>query len=785
MISHYSIYCLLLLSFGLPKTLYAQTPPFILTDSSSYVNLKTHAHMLEDPTGELTLAEVREASSQFHSLATRLTKDKTLDMGFTRSAFWFKVNLVNRSDTVQWYFSEYGGLSRQVAVYLRLDQHNNKGFIPLKVAPHSRVLQYPFHFPRGASGTLYFRIQDKHTPLPITAELRNVTHVMQQTKQEYPLFALLIGGLLTLALYNFVYFLYLGDKGFLALSVFILAFVFEIGNHAGLLNYYVFLRESLQSVGALFAFVLMAAGILLLDDWLNLKEQLPRWHSRLRYVFWISCALVILSPFIPFYSIAIAGFWGLVIIVLIGWIQWVFYCKGLHLPFSMKAAGYIFISSAIPPLLRGAGIIGDVSWLVDLTFITLLISLVLLSLTQAEQVNKKGEEAKRIATSNKVKDEFLTTMSHELRTPMNAVVGAGSLLTLTTLSTEQRDYVSRLNTSSAHMLSLINDILDLARLNTSRLGLEKTPFKLDNVLQTLKQLLQQQADNKQVALQINQQFSLLNQQLQGDPTRLKQILLNLLNNAIKFTEQGKVELTISLQERDAHHIVLLFEVIDTGIGLSTQQQAKLFTPFMQASSSTARQYGGSGLGLAISHKLVHRMGGILAVESVPKEGSRFFFTLPFPLKNQEQKREKPATAPEERLPAEVLQTLRILLVDDDEMNRFFGQRILKACDVQAFVAESGEDVLQQLEEKNFDLIFMDVSMPNMDGYETTRRLRADQRFLSLPVIALTAHAIAGERERCLAAGMDDYLTKPFEMKQLQQMIQHWAGRPVVKKKEVS
>ncbi len=775
------IFGILLFFGGLPDMLYAQDSPLVLTEKSFFIHLNSYAKILEDPTGALTLTEVTLTPERFSPiLHSTMKQNKQLDMGFTQSAFWLKVNVVNQSDTLHWYFTQYGSLSRQTQVYLHLDDQKKQAFIPLKRVHHSRDKQYLFYFPQQTYATLYFRIQDKQAPLVINPYLQSATHLVERTQTMDPLFMLISGGLLILSLYNFLYFIHLRDGGFLALSIFILMFVLEIGNHSGLLNYHPFLYENLQFAGSLFAFALIAAGISLFDNWLNIKKYLPYHHTQLRIAFWINCGLVIASPFIPYYSVALSGLWGLFIFILLGKVTVFFVRKGLHLPWSMSLAAFIFTISAIPSLLRAVGFAEDRPWIINLTFVTLLISILLLSLTQAEQVKQKAKKAERITASNKAKDEFLTTMSHELRTPMNAVVGAAHLLELTTLSSEQKNYVSRLNTSSSHMLSLINDILDLARLNTSLLGLEKISFKLDTIVQAVKQLSQQQAENKQLTLQVNQHFSLLDKQLQGDPTRLQQILLNLLNNAIKFTPQGSVELNITLQRIDHQQAALLFEVIDTGIGLSKQQQSKLFKPFMQAKNSTSRQYGGSGLGLAISHKLVKRMGGNLAVESSLKQGSRFFFSLNFPLKKRVNKQEKLSSAPESHLSTEFLQAFCVLLVDDDEMNRFFGQKILKACGVKAFVAESGKDVLQQLEEKTFDLIFMDVSMPDMDGYETTRRLRADQRFIHLPVIALTAHAIAGERERCLEAGMDDYLTKPFKMEQLKDMIKYWADKSRIK-----
>lgn len=259
-------------------------------------------------------------------------------------------------------------------------------------------------------------------------------------------------------------------------------------------------------------------------------------------------------------------------------------------------------------------------------------------------------------------------MSHELRTPMTAVVNASQLLTLTTLSARQQEYVSRLNTSSRHMLALINDILDPARLDSQLLCVESQPFQLDIVLAQTEQLVTGQARDKQLKLVFSNRFHLLQKQLLGDPVRLRQILLNLLNNATKFTSWGEVRLMVTPQAITNDSVTLLFEIRDTGIGMSAEQQQKLFQPFSQADSSTPRQYGGFGLGLAISRKLVRRMGGELQVESIPARGSRFFFNLTFLLQASTV---SPAVDPDLACQSG-WSGLRILLVDDDEMNRFFG-----------------------------------------------------------------------------------------------------------------
>ncbi len=325
-------------------------------------------------------------------------------------------------------------------------------------------------------------------------------------------------------------------------------------------------------------------------------------------------------------------------------------------------------------------------------------------------------------------------------------------------------------------MDLINKILDLGRMGSDEFSLEKNPFELDKTLQEIGQLLTEKAKNKQLPLYIRNHTSLSGKLLTGDAMRLKQVLLNLLHNAIKFTDKGSV--TLIIEDMTGTHlpentVALKFRVIDTGIGIPEQQQQSVFHPFSQADNSTRRRYGGSGLGLAISHKLVNQMGGTRKLNSKPGAGSCFFFSLEFLL--HADSTESPTTCttlPEIRRRQN---KVKALLVDDVELNRFSGSELLKMLGVDVITAESAEIALQTLKSAKhvIDLVFMDVSMPEMDGYEATRQIRSEARFDNLPIIALTAHAIEGERERCLNAGMDDYLTKPFGLEQLQEKINRW------------
>ena len=750
-----------LLAIMLPIASFAAAPEIILdhktAESNEPLHILDYAELMEDPAGHLNLAEVLSEAFEDSPVV-----DGKLDLFVTQSAYWFRTAIHNQSDKEDWYFTVSGSLSRNVDIYLKAA--GSEEFTRLKILPYSRTLQYLLTIEPNQNYDLYFRIQDKQAPLTIEPRLRTSKQMLLEVMLTYTLFSFVIGGLLTLALYNLLYFIYLRDHSFLALSIFIFGFVMELGNHSGLWFYFSFLRQALAGMGSAFGLIAIAAAISIATTWLSTREYLPRIHQLLRVIFWASLGVIPFQWWMGYGTIA-AGMVGLSVIIPFSVAAVLRHRQGFRSPLLLRASVALVLLAFIPSLLRGAGLIGDVHLLTDGMYFILLIALIMLSLTQAEQVRMKSEDAERMGATNKAKDQFLTTMSHELRTPMNAVVSAGRLLEKTDLHGDQSEYVNHLNTSSDHMLDLINDILDLARLDSRLLYTETIPLKLEQVLQKIKQLLGEQARSKSLQLSLDNRFHSINRQLLGDPIRLQQVLLNLLSNAIKFTPEGEVSLTVTPQAISSDKARLLFEVRDTGIGMSDEQQKKLFQPFSQMDNSTARKYGGSGLGLSISQKLVKLMGGEMQVESQPSLGSRFSFSLDFAL--QEPAAELPQAFPDySSLP----EGLSILLVDDDEMNRFFGEKLLACLGAEVELAESGEEAIQLIKAKPFDVVFMDVSMPDMDGYETTRRIRQDGAYNDLLIIALTAHAIMGERQRCLASGMNDYLSKPFDLEDIRRIL---------------
>ncbi len=410
-----------------------------------------------------------------------------------------------------------------------------------------------------------------------------------------------------------------------------------------------------------------------------------------------------------------------------------------------------------------------------------------------EEMRKTESElrlARDVAEKNaQAKSAFLANMSHEIRTPMNAILGMTQLLAQTSLTEKQREYVERAGYSTRLLLCIINDILDFSKIEAGRMEIESTAFSLRCVMDNLRAILSQQAETKTLDFSIAVAEDVPDKLL-GDPVRLEQILLNLSHNAVKFTQKGHVKVRVSLLEpqapANADKLPLLFEVSDSGIGMTSKEIDGLFKPFTQADTSTTRKYGGTGLGLAISRSLAGFMGGDIWCESEPGRGSVFYFTAilaQLPASEEQDYKDiefsaacRLSRSTDNNDKEAELKGLRVLLAEDNDINQMIAVEMLESRGVKVDTADTGLAALEALKKADYDLVLMDIQMPEMDGLTAAARIRANPKYKSLPIIAMTAHAMVGDREISLSSGMNDHLTKPIEAQSLYQALRYWGRK---------
>jgi signal transduction histidine kinase/HPt (histidine-containing phosphotransfer) domain-containing protein len=700
----------------------------------------------------------------------------------------------------------------------------------------TRTFVFPLPLTAGQAHTVYIRVQSSGSvALPLA--LMSGPALLEHMTAEYSGLALYFGALLMLMVYNLHHYLRLRDISALYYVLFVAAYLgFQLAL-TGISFQYLWPDDPWWANASLPFFICAAylAGIQFTRSILDTGANAPLLHRLLGWLRLLGAVGLLLALFGP-YRWAIAFAIGIVftlIFFIVGGLQSMF--RGYRPARYYALAWTVSLSAMIIYAMKTFGLVPTTFWTTWITQIGSTWEAIILAFAisdrfyllqeekrqmqaraaddlasanrQLNQLNEELEsrveaglkdlresnaqlraeaEERRIAelkaeAANRAKSDFLANMSHEIRTPMNAVVGFTQLLGRSELKREQRGWLEKIRHAAADLLVIIEDLLDFSKIEAGRVELDQAPFRIEPLVQRVAELVEVAAVRKGLRLEVDCDCP-PGVALIGDELRLRQVLVNLLSNAVKFTDAGQVCLRLRCAPVAADRISLSVAVADTGIGMTEEQRQRLFQPFTQADASITRRFGGTGLGLSICDRLVRAMGGGIQVQSTPGHGTTFGFTLRLAVAERDAADALaadpavPDLAPDPTPAGEQLAGLRVLLVEDQPLNQELAATALQGAGAAVAVAANGVDAIEQLNRSDaggFDLVLMDLQMPELDGYEATRRIRRQARFKDLPIIAMTANALSGERTRCRAAGMNDYIAKPIDLTRLFEVLRRW------------
>lgn len=756
-----------------------------LLQSPSRTVLNPFVSYVCDPTGRQGLAEIQ--GGQFRDLPASGPA-----FGFRREHCWFHFRLENASsEPLELMLLADFGLLNHLALHAPADTGagvqvwRSGNAEPLAVRPiRTRLHSFPLHLGAGMTQDYYLRVQtinDMYVPLVLSGK---DIFIEDHIRREWWVGALFGTGI-GLLVYNLLLWISLRERAYLAYVLYVGASLLAFGGLRGAnLQLWPNWPDWNYVSQHNFVFISVFFAVWFAREYLDTRTW-PTADRMLRGLLGGIVLVIALQLILPVYLVArLQGAVILVAVMLLFGIGLMRWRQGMVAARTYVLAWGLLMVAITVAALGGYNLLPWNASVLESTQLAMVIQQLLLSWGLADRISAlkqvalvREREIRAVQAESEAKSAFLAKMSHEIRTPMNAVLGIAQLLRDDPYDKSQQRYLDTLYVAGKALLTLIDDILDYSKAEAGKLVLEETPFNLAELLQDCVNIFELSAQQKSLSLVCTTAAD-LPQWVTGDPTRLRQILLNLLGNAIKFTGRGTVRLSAELlPERAPGQSWLRFEVVDQGIGIAPDQLGKLFQSFQQVDSSTTRKYGGSGLGLAICRQMVTLMGGEIGVYSNLGQGATFWFTVR--LTSAEAPAEAVTNASVDALATPAVAALRILVAEDNPINQIVILGMLRRLGIEPQIVGNGADAVATVQALGdaLDIVLMDCEMPGLDGYDATRQIReweSCQGRRRLPVIALTAHALPEYRSRCLASGMDDYLTKPLALVELASKLANWA-----------